>query len=102
MTELNIDTFAEAIKSDKPCVVDFWADWCMPCRMLAPVLEELSNDMDGTADFYKINIDDFADLAIKYGVESIPTIIVFKNGEEAARSVGVRAREELKEVIESI
>lgn len=100
MTELNSNTFQEAILSEQPSVVDFWASWCMPCKIFAPVLEEVSDELDGKADFYKVNIDDHGDLAAQYGITSIPTVIVFKKGEVAERFVGVRGKDEVRQAVE--
>lgn len=77
------------LNSSEPVLVDFWAEWCNPCRMLAPVIDELANELDGKATVAKVNIDECGDLAMRYGVMSIPTIIAFKNGKEVKRQVGV-------------
>lgn len=92
MLELNEKTFDETIKAGQPVAVDFWAEWCMPCKMFAPVLEELSDELDGKALFCKVNIDDNAELAQKYDVAMIPTLIVFKDGEPMERLVGVHPK----------
>jgi len=95
MTELDGNTFAETIKSSDPVVVDFWAGWCMPCKMFAPVLQELSDELDGKAHFCKLDIDENGDLAQKYAITSIPTLLIFKNGELMDRMVGVRPKDEV-------
>ena len=100
MTELDNVTFQKAIHGEQPAEVDFWASWCMPCKIFAPVLDELSDELDGKADFYKLNIDDYGDLAQKYGITSIPTVIVFKNGEAADRMTGVQAKEKVLAAVE--
>lgn len=100
MTELNVVTFEEAVSGSTPAVVDFWAGWCMPCKIFAPVLEEVSEQMEGKADFYKLNIDDFGEIASKYGISSIPTVIVFKEGEPVDRMVGVRSKDEVVQMVE--
>lgn len=76
---------AEVLKADKPVLVDFYADWCGPCRMMAPLVEELARDMAGEAVVGKLNVDDCEEIAVRYGVMNIPTLIVFKNGKEAGR-----------------
>lgn len=78
-TDDNFD--AEALKSDLPVVVDFWAAWCGPCRMIAPIIEEMSAEYDGKAKVGKLDVDDNQQTAIKYGVRSIPTVLFFKGGE---------------------
>ncbi|MBR3874974.1 MAG: thioredoxin [Clostridia bacterium] len=92
VNKLTSDVFEEKVlKNEKPVLVDFYADWCGPCKMLAPVVEQISNESDAY-DVYKLNVDDAPDLAARYGVMSIPTLIVFKGGEAAARSVGVQSK----------
>jgi thioredoxin 1 len=100
MLELTNKTFAEKIAGSTPVAVDFWAGWCMPCKIFAPVLEELSDELDGRAEFCKLDIDTHQELAIKYEVDSIPTLIVFKNGKEVDRSVGVAQKANVKAMIE--
>lgn len=90
---------AEVLGADKPVLVDFWATWCMPCRMLAPTVEELAEDLEGKVIVGKINVDEEPDLARKYRVASIPTLIVFENGAEVRRSVGVVAREDILDML---
>lgn len=95
---LTAENFNETIKnSSNPVLVDFYADWCGPCKMMAPIIEELSSEMGGRVDFCKINVDDAQDIAISLGIDSIPTIIIFKGGSEAARSVGLVPKGALKE-----
>ena len=85
----------EVLKSEKPVLVDFYADWCGPCNAMAPVIEELATELDGKAKVGKINVDENSDIAVEYNVMSIPTLIVFKNGKEEKRLVGLRDKEEL-------
>lgn len=99
MTELDNVSFQNILQSETPAVVDFWASWCMPCKIFAPVLEEISDELDGKADFYKLNIDDYSEIAQQYSISSIPTVIVFKKGEIAERMVGVRPKEEVLEAV---
>ena len=79
----------EVLKSDVPVLVDFWAPWCGPCRMLAPVMEQLADEQEGKAKVVKVNVDDNPELAKQFQVYSIPTVIAFKNGQETGRSVGL-------------
>ena len=89
LTSENVD----ATISEGVALVDFWAPWCGPCRMIAPVIEELAEDFDGKAKICKINTDEQQDLGIKYGVRSIPTIIFFKDGEQVDQMVGAASKE---------
>ena len=78
----------EVLKSDIPVLVDFWASWCGPCKMLAPTIAEIAKDYEGKVKVCKLNIDDDSSIAIKYGIASISTVVLFKNGEVADKSVG--------------
>ncbi len=84
------------LNADKPVLVDFWATWCMPCRMLAPTIEEIAEDAEGRAYVGKVNVDEEGELAMKYGVRSIPTLIFFENGKEVNRMVGVQDKEDIE------
>lgn len=84
----------EVLQSDKPVILDFWAAWCGPCRMIAPVLEEISEEREDIK-ICKLNVDDEQEIAIRYGIMSIPTLLYFKNGEKVAQSVGVIPKEKI-------
>lgn len=90
---------AEVLKAEKPVLVDFYADWCGPCRMMAPAVEALTEEMAGEAVIGKLNVDENEEIAMKYGVMSIPTLIVFKNGEPVKKAIGVQSKEVLQEML---
>jgi thioredoxin 1 len=93
---LSTNTFDEVIGSaETPVVVDFWAEWCGPCKMIAPILEELATEQAGTITVAKLNVDENPDLAMRYNVMSIPTLLVFKDGEIAKRLVGAKPKSAL-------
>ena len=97
---VNAENFEEVVlKSDKPVVVDFWAIWCGPCRMQAPILEELCAEVKGKAVICKANVDENEALAVKYGIMSIPSLVLFKNGEVVDKSIGLTSRQELASMI---
>lgn len=94
--KVNSENFEkEVLNSEKPVLVDFFADWCGPCKMMAPIVEELATELDGKVKVGKINVDENSDIAVEYNVMSIPTLIIFKNGKEEKRLVGLRDKEEL-------
>jgi thioredoxin 1 len=94
---VNDDNFGlEVLNSDKPVLVDFWAEWCGPCRMIGPALEELSTELGDKVDIVKLNIDDSPVTPARYGVRGIPTMILFKNGEPAATKVGAAPKSQLQ------
>jgi len=98
---LNSNTFKETIESEKlPVLIDFFADWCMPCKMFAPILEKAASLCDGKAVIAKLNIDEAEPIALEHKVMSIPTVILFKDGKEVRRSVGAMSQKELLDFIE--
>ena len=99
VTDSSFET--EVLNSDGPVVVDFWAEWCGPCKMIAPALEEISEEMDGQVKITKLNIDENQDMAMKYGVRSIPMLILFKGGEPMATQVGAAPKGKLSDWIKS-
>lgn len=97
-TDANFEELA--LKSDKPVVVDFWAEWCGPCRMVSPLVEELAKDYDGKAVIGKVNVDHNPEISMKYGIRNIPTILFLKNGEVVDRSVGAVPKAALSEKLD--
>ncbi len=101
--EITDATFDEVVlKSNKPVMVDFWAAWCGPCRMVGPIIEELANDYEGKAVVGKVDVDNNQEFAAKYGVRNIPTVLVFQNGEVVGRQVGVAPKGVYAEALDTL
>ena len=98
LTNENYESF---INSSTPVVVDFWATWCGPCKMVSPVIEDLANEFEGKTSVCKVNVDEMPDLASNYKIMSIPTVMIFKNGEIIDKAVGVRTKEEYQNMIKN-
>ena len=97
LTSENFDVIKEGV-----ALVDFWAPWCGPCRMIAPIIEELANDYDGKAKICKVNTDEAQDLAVRFGVRSIPTILFFKDGELKAQLIGAQSKQIIADKLNSL
>ena len=98
--ELTSQTFDEAV-AEGITLIDFWAEWCGPCKMIAPMIDELSTEYDGKAKVVKINIDDEQELAVRFKVNSIPTLLIIKDGEEAKRFIGVTSKSDVAAALDS-
>ena len=101
--ELYKETFEqEVLQSDIPVLVDFWATWCGPCKMIAPIVKEIADEYDGKILVGKVNVDEQPELAKRFGIASIPTLIFFKNGEILKKTVGYREKDELEETLKEL
>ena len=99
--EITDSNFEEVLNSDKPVLVDFWAEWCGPCKMIGPVVEELANDYDGKAVIAKVDVDSNPTVTAKYGIRSIPTLLIFKEGEIVDKQIGAVAKKALSDKIDA-
>ena len=103
MIELNKDNFKEEVlDSEIPVLVDFWATWCTPCRMMAPIIEDIANSWQGKVKVCKLNTDDAPEIAIKYGIQAIPTLLIFNGGKEVGRIVGYVPKKTVEENLQDI
>mgnify|MGYP001494158460 FL=1 len=101
--EYTSDDFkSEVVESDTPVLVDFWAEWCGPCKVIAPVVEELATDYEGKIKFGKVNVDDNNMVASEYGVRSIPTLLIFKNGTVVNQIVGAVPKEKITDILDTV
>ncbi len=102
-TEITADNFeSEALQADVPVVVDFWAPWCGPCRMIAPILESLAEKYSGKIKLGKVNLDEHPQLAAQYGIRSIPAVFIFKDGQVVERAIGVQPEQHLAALIDRV
>jgi thioredoxin 1 len=92
----------DVLKANKPVLVDFWAEWCGPCRVLGPILDEVAKELGEKAEIVKVNVDDNPELAQRYGIRGIPTMIFFKNGQASKTLVGVQGKDEIKKSLEEM
>jgi len=101
--EVKADDFKkEVLESDKPVLIDFWAEWCVPCKKIEPIIEELSEEFKNHVKFLRLNVDENPSIAYEYGIRGIPTLVLFKDGKQVDRIVGLTSRKELSEKITRI
>ena len=100
ITEENFDQIV--LKSEKPVLLDFWAEWCGPCRMISPIIDELHQEFEGKAVIGKVNVDEASSISSKYGIRNIPTLLFIKNGEVVDKHVGAASKEDLSEKLSAI
>lgn len=101
--ELTSDNFeSEVLQSDQPVLVDFWAEWCAPCRMLAPTIQEIAEDYEGRLRVGKLNVDDHGEIAARYNIRGIPTILLFAEGEVRDQMVGAGSKEALQRMVDKV
>ena len=91
----------KVIKAERPVLVDFWAEWCVPCKMIAPIVDELAEELDGQMDFAKVDVDSSPLTAVKFGVRSIPTLLIFKDGKPVEQIVGATSKGQLKQKVDA-
>ena len=101
-TQLNQTNFDEILASDKPVLIDFWAEWCGPCRRIAPIIDELHEEFDGRALICKCDVDSNDEISAKYSIRNIPTILFIKNGEVVDKTVGAATKAQIQEKLEAI
>jgi thioredoxin 1 len=102
IVHLNDKSFAESIEAGGPILVDFWAEWCMPCRALAPVIDELSQEFAGKVRFAKVNVDECSEVPAKFGIRGIPTLILFQQGKKVGELVGNQPKDKIRTLLATV